>query len=81
MGHFGEKVWFRKIWGRWCQFICKAHDSRNLLSVIMIEQEQCLYHQEGSHARQKLDETDTERCMGRDELGRLVWHAVANGGS
>ena len=28
-----------------------------------------------------MDETDTERCIGRDELGRLVWHAVANGGS
>ena len=38
-------------------------------------------YQERSNARQKLDETDTERCMERDEQGRLVWHAVANGGS
>ena len=29
----------------------------------------------------KLDETDTERCIGLGGLGRLVWHAVANGGS
>ena len=29
----------------------------------------------------KLDKTDTERCLGIDELGRLVWHFVANGGS
>ena len=28
-----------------------------------------------------LDKTDTERCLGIGELGRLVWHFVANGGS
>ena len=26
------------------------------------------------------EKTDTERCLGIDELGRLVWHAVADGG-
>ena len=26
-----------------------------------------------------LHETDTARCMTRDELGRCVWHAVADG--
>ena len=25
--------------------------------------------------------TDMERCMGCDDLGRLVWYSVANGGS
>ena len=29
----------------------------------------------------KSDKTDTERCLGFDELGRLVWHTVASGGS
>ena len=38
-------------------------------------------HQEWSSARQKLDKTDTERRLGIDELGRLVWHSVENGGS
>ena len=27
--------------------------------------------------RHKLDETDTERCMGRDELGWPLWHSMA----
>ena len=39
-----------------------------------------MHYQEGSCARQKLDKTDTERCLGIDELGRLVWHSVTNGG-
>ena len=30
---------------------------------------------------QKLDETDTERCMERDDLVRLLWDSVADGGS
>ena len=34
-------------------------------------------HQEWSCAWQKLDKTDTEWCLGIDELGRLVWHSVA----
>ena len=38
-------------------------------------------NQERSCARQKLDWTDIERCMGCDDLGRLVWYSVANGGS
>ena len=29
----------------------------------------------------KMEKTDTERCLGIDELGRLVRHSVANGGS
>ena len=32
-------------------------------------------------ARLKLDKTDTERCLGIDEKGRLVCHFVAAGGS
>ena len=40
-----------------------------------------MHDQERSCARQKLDKTDTEWCLGIDELGRLVWHSVANGGS
>ena len=38
-----------------------------------------MQYQERSCARQKLDKTDTECCTGIDELGRLVWHAVADG--
>ena len=26
----------------------------------------------------KLDKTDTERCLGSDELGLLVWHWLLN---
>ena len=40
-----------------------------------------MHHQEWSYAKQKLDETDTERCLGIDELGRFVWDSVADGGS
>ena len=40
-----------------------------------------MHYQERGCARQQLDETDTERCMGRDELGRPVWHAVDKCGS
>ena len=40
-----------------------------------------MHDQEWSCARQKLDETDTERCLGIDELGRFVWDSVAGGGS
>ena len=40
-----------------------------------------MQYQEWSCARQKLDETGTERYMGREKLGRVVRHAVANGGS
>ena len=47
----------------------------------MIEQEQFCITKNGIYARQKFDETDIERCMGRDELGRLVWQAMAIGGS
>ena len=40
-----------------------------------------MHNQEWSRARQKLDETDSERCLGIDELGRFVRHSVADGGS
>ena len=40
-----------------------------------------MHYQERSCARQKLDTTDTERCLGIGELGRLGWHSAANGGS
>ena len=36
-----------------------------------------MHYHERSCARQKLDKTDTERCLGIDELGRLVWQMVA----
>ena len=28
----------------------------------------------------KLDETDTERCLGINDLGRFVWYSVVDGG-
>ena len=40
-----------------------------------------MHHQERSCARQNLDVTEIGRCMGRDDLGRLLGHAVADGGS
>ena len=45
--------------------------------VVMIEQECCALPKK-SCARQKLDEINTERCLGVDELGRFVWHSVAD---
>ena len=36
-------------------------------------------YQEWVCARQKLIETDTERCLGIEELGRFVWYTVADG--
>ena len=38
-------------------------------------------YQEWSCARQKSDETATERCIDSANRDGLVWHAVANGGS
>ena len=66
-------------WRRWCLFICEPHDSRNHLSL-WSNRSSFVYYQERSCAWAKLDETDTEWSMGRDELERLVWHAVENGG-
>ena len=40
-----------------------------------------MHYQERSCAREKLDKTDTERCLGIDELERFVRHSVADGGS
>ena len=40
-----------------------------------------MYCREWVCVRQKLDETDTERCLGIDKLGRFVCHSVANGAS
>ena len=40
-----------------------------------------MHYQEWSCARQKLDKTDTKRRPGTDDLGRFVWHSVADGGS
>ena len=59
----------------------QAASLKDSLSVIMIEREQFWAISKNGVVREKLDETDTERCMGRDELGRLVWHAVTKGGS
>ena len=40
-----------------------------------------MHYQEWICARHKLNKTDTEWCLGIDELGRFVWHSVADGGS
>ena len=64
-------------WRRWCQFICEPRDSRNHC----LNRSSFVQYQERSCARQELDETDSDRCMGRDELGRLAWHAETNGGT
>ena len=79
MAQFGEKVWFRKIGedgvssfaSRMTQGIFVGHHDRS----------SSVHYHERSCARQKLDETDTERILGIVELGRFVWHSVANGGS
>ena len=66
-------------WRRRCQFMCKSHDSRNLCRSL--SNGSIFAHcQARSCARQKFDKTDTEQCLGIGELGRLVWHSVANGG-
>ena len=81
MAQFGEKVWFRKIGedgvgffaSRMTQGIFVGHHDRTG-AVFM-------YYQQWSCARKKLEKTDTEWCLGIDELGRFVWHSVADGGS
>ena len=40
-----------------------------------------MHYQEWSCATQKLDETNTERSLGIDELGRFVWYSVARSGT
>ena len=40
-----------------------------------------VHYQEWSGSLQKLDKTDTERYLGIDEVGKFVWHSVADGGS
>ena len=73
-----EKVWFRKIGedgvssfaSRMTQGIFVGHHDRTG-AVLCIT----------GCARQELVKTDAERCLGIDELGRFVWHSVANGGS
>ena len=81
MAQFGEKVWSREIGedgvssfqSRMTQGIFVGHHDRT--GAVFV------HYQDWSWARQKLDKTDTERCLGTIELGRFVWHAVANGGS
>ena len=81
MAQFGEKAWFRKIGedgvssfaGRMTQGNFDCH--RDGTGVVL-----CIT-KNGLFVRQKFDETDTERCLGSEELGRLEWLAVANGGS
>ena len=76
MAKFGERAWFCKIGedgvssfaSRMTHGIFVGHHDRKG-TVLCITK------------RQKLDKTDTERCLGIDEHGRLVWHSVANGGS
>ena len=63
----------RSLASRMTQGIFVGHDDRTG-AVLCITKN-------GDVRGKKLDATATERCMGLDELGRLVWHVVANGGS
>ena len=81
MAQLGEKVWFRKIGEDGVSSFAKSHDSTNLCWPSRQNSGSFVHSSEWSCARQKLDKTDTGRCLGIDELGRLVWHSVANGGS
>ena len=40
-----------------------------------------MHYQDWSCARQELDKTDIESCLGIDELGRFVWRSMVTGGS
>ena len=40
-----------------------------------------MLYQGWSCSRQKLNDKDTERCLGIDQLGRFVWYSVGDGGS
>ena len=81
MAHSGDKVGFRKV----------GEDGVSSLASRLTEGIYVDHHggtaavscvtKNGSCAGQKMDETATERCMGSHELGCLVWHAAANGGS
>ena len=55
-----------------------ARAQLNHLSILrhkrQIEHEQFCVLPRTEMSEAKVDETDTVRCMGRDELGRLVWH-------
>ena len=81
MAQFGQNVWFRKIGedgvssfaSRMTQGIFVGHHDRTGAVLCITKKRSC--------ARQKLEKTDTERCLGIDELGRFVWHSVANSGS
>ena len=75
MAQFGQKVWFRNVGedgvssftSRMTQGIFVGQQDRTgAVSMIFV------HYQGRSCARQKLDETDTEQCMGSDELGGLV---------
>ena len=70
MAQFGEKVWFRKIG----EDGVSSFASRMTHGIFV-----------GHHDRRGavlcISKTDTERCLGIDELGRFVWHSVANVGS
>ena len=80
MVQFGENVWFRKtgedggssFTSRMTHGTFVGHHDRPGRCWVPYQEWRC--------ARQKLDETDTERCLGIDELGRLCgtpWQMVA----
>ena len=71
MAEFGEKVWFRKIGEDGVSSFCKSHDSRDLCWSSLSKSTSFVHPPEWSCARQKLDKTDTERCLGIDELDGL----------
>ena len=63
-------------WRGWCQYICRPRDSRNLCWSPWSKRSSVVYHQEGSHARQKLNETNIEWCLGRNKLGQFMWYSI-----
>ena len=70
MAQFGKKVWFRQTG----EDGVSSFASRMALGIFVGHHDRSsfLHYQERSCARQKLDKTDTERCLGIDELGRCM---------
>ena len=81
MAQFGKKVWFRKIEEDVVSsFASRMTQARNLWWSSGSNGSSFVYDK-GVVRGKKLDETVSERCMRRHELGRFLWHAVANGSS
>ena len=80
MSQFGEKVWFRNI-GKYGLISFASRMTQGIFFVHHGRTGAVLCITKNGVVRQKLDKTDTKRCLGIDELGRFVWHSVADGGS